>query len=88
VSEAGVAATAYRYENALKWLRMVAGLHYFGAAFEPEHMRELANVAADALAGRDIKDYDTAMAEGQERAREMAAALGFELTEEGKGQEA
>lgn len=66
-----------------------AGLHFFGGAFEPEHMRSLANIAADALdlrwdadggrLHRDLPDYEAAMAGAMERAREMAAALGFEL---------
>jgi hypothetical protein len=37
----------YRYANALKWIRTVAGLHYFGGAFDPEHMRALANLAGN-----------------------------------------
>jgi hypothetical protein len=68
-----------RHRNALLWLRAVAGLHYFGGAFDPEHMRALSNLAADALAGKDLPDFETRMAEGRRRAAEMADALGFEL---------
>jgi hypothetical protein len=72
----------YRYENHLKWLRHIAGLHYFGGAFEPEHMRTLANLAANALDvrhGRDLPDYDEAMAKAKVHAQEMAESLGFQL---------
>jgi len=71
----------YRYENALKWIRTVAGMHYWGGAFDPEHMRSIANIAGDALAGRrDLPDHDEAMAASQERAVERAAKLGFNLS--------
>lgn len=69
----------YRYENALKWIRTIAGMHYFGQAFEPEHMRGITNIASDALAGRAIKDHDEAMATARKNALEMAERLGFEL---------
>lgn len=75
-----------RYRNALLWIRMIAGLHYFGDAFDPEHMRDLANLAANALdlgpQSRDISDFETRMAAAKQRAREMAAALGFELADD------
>ncbi len=61
----------YRYQNALKWIRTIAGMHYLGGAFDPEHMRGIANLAADALAGKDAGDHDEAVAASQERAREM-----------------
>jgi hypothetical protein len=62
-----------RYRNALMWVRHIAGLHYFGGAFEPEHMRDLANMAAAALQGKDFPDYAEAMARGREKAAEWAA---------------
>jgi hypothetical protein len=68
-----------RYRNALLWIRTIAGMHYFGDAFDPEHMRVLANLAANALGGKDIPDFEERMAEGKRRAREMADALGIEL---------
>lgn len=37
------------YANALELIRRIAFLHYIGGAFEPEHMRALGNIAADAL---------------------------------------
>jgi hypothetical protein len=61
----------YDLENALKWLRQVALLHYMGGAFEPEHMRDIANVAAKVIGGKALPDYDLAMA----RSREKADAL-------------
>jgi hypothetical protein len=70
----------YRYRNALLWIRTIAGLHYFGDAFNPEHMRALANIAADALDGKDVPDFGARMAVSRVRAGEMADALGFELT--------
>jgi hypothetical protein len=73
-----------RYRNALLWIRTIAGLHYFGDAFNPEHMRALANLAANALDGNDLPDFGERMREGKQRAREMADALGFELLEEEK----
>lgn len=40
--------------NALQRIRFIAAMHYMGGAFDPEHMRDLANIAADALAGKDF----------------------------------
>lgn len=61
-------------ENALAWIRHTAGMHYMGAAFEPEHMRHLANMAADAILGeREFPDIDGAYRQAQERAQEFAA---------------
>lgn len=68
-----------RYRNALLWIRTIAGMHYFGGAFDPEHMRGLANLAADALDGKDVPDFEDRMADAKAYAREMAEALGFEL---------
>lgn len=73
----------YRYENALKWIRLITGLHYFGGAFEPEHMRTLANIAADALAGtRDLPDFDEAQERSKRKAAERAERLGLSLVDE------
>lgn len=78
----------YRLENALKWIRMLTGLHYFGGAFEPEHMRDLANIAADALAGtRDLPDFDEAQERSQRKAREWAARFGADLAGPHSGDE-
>ena len=49
MAEALRIAPEQRYRNALLWIRTIAGMHYFGDAFNPEHMRALANLAADAL---------------------------------------
>lgn len=68
-----------RLRNALLWIRQVAALHYFGGAFEPEHMRHLANLAADALGGRELPDWEERMKDARRRAREWADALGVEL---------
>jgi hypothetical protein len=73
----------YRYENALKWIRLIAGLHYFGGAFEPEHMRTLANLAADALAGtRDLPDFEEAQERSKRKASEWAEKLALNLVDE------
>lgn len=61
------------YESALHWIRQVAGTHYIGDAFEPVHMRELANFATAALRGDPITDYEEATAEAQRWAAEMMA---------------
>lgn len=42
--------------NALDWIRMAASLHYLGGAFEPDHMRGIANLAIDALEGQKVID--------------------------------
>jgi len=67
------AAEAQRFRNALIWVRHVAGLHYLGGAFDPEHMRDLANMATAALQGKDLPDYAESMARGREKAAEWAA---------------
>jgi hypothetical protein len=79
MSEPGRITPEERYRNALLWIRTIAGLHYFGGAFDPEHMRSLGNIAAGALAGRDTPDYGERMAEAERQAQEMADALGIEL---------
>jgi hypothetical protein len=72
----------YRYENALKWIRLITGLHYFGGAFEPEHMRQLANIAADALAGtRDLPDFEESQERSKRKASELAEAFGLSFTD-------
>lgn len=64
----------YRCENALKWIRTVALMHYLGGAFDPEHMRDIANMAADALGGlRELPDCDMVTAGAREKARKQAA---------------
>lgn len=64
--------TEYRYMNALKWIQASAGLHYFGGAFDPEHMRDIGNMAADALSGRrDLPDYEEKMEKSREWAHEF-----------------
>jgi hypothetical protein len=73
----------YRYENALKWIRLITGLHYFGGAFDPEHMRALANIAADALAGaRDLPDFEEAQERSKREASKMAERLALLLVDE------
>lgn len=37
--------------NALEHIRIAALLHYVGQAFDPEHMRGIANIATNALNG-------------------------------------
>ena len=79
MADAERVAPEQRYRNALLWIRTIAGMHYFGGAFNPEHMRTLANLAADALAGKDVPDFEERMAESKRRAREMADGLGIDL---------
>lgn len=65
-----------RYKNALMWIRVIAGLHYVGGAFDPEHMRTIANMAVDALEGKDLPDCEKSLAESREHAEKMAAEIG------------
>jgi hypothetical protein len=67
------ARSEYRCRNALLWIRTIAGMHYFGGAFDPEHMRSIANLAADALGGKDLPDCLEASRAARARAHEMAA---------------
>lgn len=60
--------------NALEQIRRIASLHYLGGAFDPEHMRTLANIAADALNGRDIPP----VAEPSDETREACIAMAEE----------
>jgi hypothetical protein len=62
----------YRLRNNLKWISQLAFMHYFGGAFEPEHMRSISNLCVDALNGKEIRDFDECMEESQMRARELA----------------
>lgn len=67
----GAARRAYEFENALKWIRQTALLHYMGGAFEPDHMRDIANVAAKVMNGKELPDFDAAMVKARERADEL-----------------
>jgi len=69
-----------RYRNALLWVRTIAGMHYFGGAFDPEHMRDIANLAANALDGKDLPDCEERMRAARARAREMAERFGQEVS--------
>jgi hypothetical protein len=59
----------------------MAALHYYGDAFDPEHMRAIANMAADALAGWQdgeltmLPDYEQSTAEAKEKAAKWGAEL-------------
>ena len=69
-----MAARLYRAENALKWVNYLTATHYLGGAFEPGHMRDLSNMAADALdCQRDLPDYEETTAAAREKARVRAA---------------
>ena len=85
MAEALRIAPEQRYRNALLWIRTIAGMHYFGDAFNPEHMRALANLAADALDGKDAPDFEERMADAKQRAREMADRLSINLIGEEDG---
>lgn len=66
--------------NALMWIRLQAGLHYMGQAFDPEHMRGLANLAADALlptwdAQARLPDYEKTMRRAQRRGVKLAEKM-------------
>ncbi len=74
-----MAAEAERYRNALLWMRTIAGMHYFGGAFNPEHMRSLSDLAAKALDGQDLPDFEESMAESRREARRMAEEWGRTL---------
>lgn len=67
--------------NALQWIRQEATLHYLGDAFDPIHMRTIANMAIAALRGEPFPDYEEAMARARESAREMMTDLGFTLVD-------
>jgi hypothetical protein len=77
-----VTAEAERYRNALMWVRIITGMHYYGGAFEPEHMRDLANLAARALDGQDLPDCESLTAESRRRAQAEAGEWGRLLAEE------
>lgn len=76
-----------RYRNALLWIRAVAGMHYFGGAFEPEHMRSLANLAARALNGDDLPDFEESTVKARKKAAKWAGRLGREMAEQEAGSE-
>ena len=75
-----------RYKNTLTWIRHVAGLHYFGGAFNPEHMRDLANMATAVLQGKALPDYDEVMDRSRVKAAEYAA-LFASWADDGEGSE-
>lgn len=70
-------------ENTLKWIRYQATLHYMGEAFMPEHMRHIANMAADALEWQPwdnegkylLPEFDETWKEAKEKAAGEADEL-------------
>ena len=65
------------HTNALRWIKFTAGMHALGGAFDPQHMQDLANFAADALAGEPMDDIDVAIERGKQRAKEWEEAFGW-----------
>jgi len=61
--------------NALRWVHFIAGLHWMGQAFEPHHMRALANLAADALAGKDLPEFGKVTEEARKEAEEIVSMM-------------
>lgn len=59
------------FYNALDQIKAIATLHYIGGAFDPEHMRTLAIIAADAMNGREIPPVPDAY-EIREQGRRLA----------------
>ncbi len=73
-------AAAYRKHNALQWIAHIAHQHWFGDAFDPEHMRALMTIAADALDGtRDLPDYEASMEKARRKALKKAARFSEEM---------
>ena len=66
------AAELKRLRDALYWVRMQAMVHYVGQAFEPQHMKEIVDLADNALDGGPVPDYRQSVEEAQRRAKEMA----------------
>jgi len=69
----------HQLENGLRWIRFWAGLHYLGDAFDPEHMRDIVNVAADVLDGalkEKLPDFDEALARAKEAGKQWADRVG------------
>jgi hypothetical protein len=81
--------TGARYENALLWIRHLATLHYLGDAFDPEHMRTLANIAANVLTEDarfrtdDLPDFEQARDEARAEAERLSElfAIAIDNTE-------
>lgn len=62
-------------ENVLKWIRYKAFVHYWGGAFDPEHMKDIANFCVDGLNGTfdvQLPDYETVWAEASNTAKEQS----------------
>lgn len=66
------------YVSVLHWIHQTATMHWLGDAFDPVHMRNLADLAATAIRGEPIMSYEEAMVEARERAAEMFASFNEE----------
>jgi hypothetical protein len=78
-----------QYRNALKWIHHLAGMHFIGGAFEPSHMRDLANIAADGLSGaKELPHFDKVMQDGREKARQWLDEVDLELDDKDEKDEA
>lgn len=59
-----------RLKNGLRWIGHLAGTHYLGGAFDPEHMKAIADLCEEVIGGRVFEDFDTAAADALRRGRE------------------
>lgn len=65
-----------RLENGLKWVSQLAGMHYATGAFDPEHMRIIANMCYDILNENDfLPDFEETIKEGTKQAQELAQRI-------------
>lgn len=76
-------AEAERYRGALLWIRLIAFGHYSGGAFDPEHMRDIANLAANVLNGKELPDFEESAAKARKKAAKWAERFGQEMAEQG-----
>jgi hypothetical protein len=59
--------------SALQWIRYFATMHWLGDAFDPVHMRQIANFASAAIRGEPIDDFAEATARARAKAAELMA---------------
>lgn len=62
-------------EDALRWIRHIANIHYLGQAFDPEHMAAISEFADGALRGEPVPDFAQAMVEAKNRAKVLAEEI-------------
>ena len=70
-------------ENTLEWIGHLARTHYLGGAFDPEHMRAIANLTVDGLTGKELPNFQDSMKAALEHGKKQWEELQYLIDDGG-----